>query len=197
MTSHAANAGQHNYADRGVELYSTPPEAVRALCTVESLPHWCWDPAAGKGPIAQVLRDAGHAVICSDVVDHGFPLHFIGDFLAQTKAPSCECIITNPPYRLAQQFVEHALTLVPLTIMLLRLAFLESERRTSILDGGRLARVHVFKNRLPMMHRDQWAGPRATSSIPFAWFAWERGHTGPIVVDRISTGEARDDANAQ
>jgi hypothetical protein len=37
-----------------------------------------------------------------------------------------------------------------------------------------------------MMHRHGWAGPRATSSIPFAWFCWDRNHVGPAIVDRVS-----------
>ena len=53
---------------------------------------------------------------------------------------------------------------MPRVVMLLRLAFLESKRRSGILDGGQLARVHVFRNRLPMMHRAGWAGPKASSA---------------------------------
>ena len=37
-----------------------------------------------------------------------------------------------------------------------------------------------------MMHRRGWTGPRATSSIPFAWFCWDRNHKGPTTIDRIS-----------
>ena len=66
--------------------------------------------------------------------------------------------------------------LCPRVIMLLRLAFLESERRTDILDGGRLARVYVFRNRLPMMHRAGWQGRCAASAIAFAWFVWDTAH---------------------
>jgi len=105
----------------------------------------------------------------------------------ESKAPGkCEAIITNPAYALAQQFVEHALKLCPLVVMLLRLAFIESARRTPILDGGQLARVYPFVNRVPMMHRDGWAGPRASSAVPFAWFVWNRDHRGPTELRRIS-----------
>jgi hypothetical protein len=58
--------------------------------------------------------------------------------------------------------------------MLLRLAFLESERRSAILESGWLTRVHVFRKRLPMMHRVGWNGPRASSALAFAWFCWDR-----------------------
>jgi hypothetical protein len=84
------------------------------------------------------------------------------------------------------RFVAHALTLAPTVIMLLRLAFMESTRRTTILENSGLARVHVFRERLPMMHRDGWTGKRATSAIPFAWFVWDRDHIGPATLNRIS-----------
>ena len=86
--SHAANAGRHSLADRGHDVYETPPEATRALLAVEKLPHWLWEPACGPGAIVTVLRAAGHAVIASDIVDYGFRLHFRRDFLETTTAPS-------------------------------------------------------------------------------------------------------------
>ena len=185
--SHAAQSGRHTLAERGFDLYSTPPCATEALLRVERLPHWIWEPAAGRGAIVNVLRDHGHAAIASDIIDYGFPLHFVGDFLKQTKAPvGTECICTNPPFKIAAKFVAHALDMCPRVIMLARLAFLESERRTAILDRGKLARVHVFKRRLPFMHRDRWAGARASSAIAFAWFVFDRDHRGPTVINRIS-----------
>jgi hypothetical protein len=70
--------------------------------------------------------------------------------------------------------------------MLLRLTFLESERRKDVLDGAGLIRVHVFRNRLPMMHRDGWAGNRVSNPTAFAWFVWERSYAGKPEINRIS-----------
>jgi hypothetical protein len=99
-------------------------------------------------------------------------------------------IVTNPPFKLANEFVAHALTIgVPKVMMLLRLAFIESERRKAILDGGALARVHVFKNRLPMMHRagrGTQVAKTNSSAMAFAWFVWDRDHQGPTVLNRIA-----------
>jgi hypothetical protein len=161
---------------------------VEALLRVENLPHFLWEPAAGRGAIVNVLREAGHAVIASDLVDYGFPTHFNGrDFLLEHKVPECcEAIVTNPPFKLAEQFVSHALDLCPRVIMLLRLAFLESERRRGILEDRGLARVHVFRNRLPMMHRANWTGPKASSAVAYGWFIWSREHRGPATINRIS-----------
>lgn len=185
--------GRHPFAERGLDCYETPACAVEALLQVERLPHVIWEPAAGRGAIVRVLRDHGHAVIATDVVDYG-GLHFVRDFLTEKKAPAgTGAIVTNAPFRFAQQFVEHALELCATVIMLLRLAFLESTRRSPILDTGKLARVHVFRNRIPVMHRDQWTGPQASSAIPFAWFCFDRNHADPISIDRISW--SKDNAN--
>jgi hypothetical protein len=173
--------------DRGMDLYETPECATLALLRAENLPHRIWEPAAGRGAIVDVLRAHGHEVLASDLVDYGNPTHFARrDFLLERKAPDgCNCIVTNPPFRLADAFVAHALELSPLVIMLLRLAFLESERRSRILDSGMLARVHVFRKRLPMMHRAGWTGPRTGSGMAFGWFCWKRDHCGPSTLHRI------------
>ena len=188
MLDHSCQVQRHTLAARGPDCYSTPAVAVEALLRVEQLPHRLWEPAAGRGAIVRVLRAAGHRVIASDLIDYGDPTHFSGrDFLMEHAAPEgCEGICTNPPFRLAEEFVEHALRLCPLVVMLLRLAFLESERRCHILEGRGLARIHVFRKRLPMMHRDGWQGRKASSGMAFGWFVWNRDHTGPAIINRIS-----------
>jgi hypothetical protein len=186
MLDHPAQAGMHGYAERGRELYETPAIAVEALLRVETLPLTVWEPAAGQGAIVRVLRAHAHIVITSDVVPYGFLLDFVGDFLTTVLPPKgCGAIVTNPPYQHAEQFARHALDLVPNVYLLLRLAFLESLRRTDILERRGLARVHVFRKRLPMMHRAGWTGPRASSAIPFAWFVWSAEHRGSVIIDRI------------
>src|SRR6516165_832174 len=186
--------------DRGNDLYETPPCATLALLRAEKLPKRIWEPACGRGAIVSVLRAHGHEVVASDLIDYGVPVtapgYFGVDFLLERRAPEgTQAIVTNPPFSRAEEFVEHALELCPRVIMLLRLAFLESERRSRILDTGTLARVHIFRNRLPMMHRDGWEGPKASSAMAFAWFVWDRGHNGPPTLHRISW-DARHHANA-
>lgn len=154
---HSCQVQRHPLADRGDDLYGTPPVATEALLAVEpTLPRRIWEPAVGRGNIARVLLDAGHEVIGTD-----------------------------PPFKVADQFVAHALDLCPRVVLLLRLAFYESERRTPILEGRGLARVRVFRGRLPMMHRDGWEGRKANSGMAFAWFVWDRAHIGPPVLNRM------------
>jgi hypothetical protein len=182
-------------ANRGNDLYQSPPEAVHALLRAETLPSIIWEPACGPGAIVRVLRDAGHTVHATDLVDYASPDQdeHGWDFLFESRAPDgVEAIITNPPFKNAGEFVAKALTLCPKVIMLLRLAFIESEKRRPILDNGHLARVHDFRNRLPMMHRDgqgiQPTEKLSSSALAFAWFVWDTNHSGPTELHRISWG---------
>lgn len=187
MANICTAAKQHSYADRGDDLYETPPVATLALLKYEPLPHRIWEPACGPGAIVNVLRSAGHEVHATDLRYYGCP-DSCGDCdFFDTPAPGgIEAIVTNPPFKHGAEFARRALEMAPKVAMLLRLAFLESERRRPVLDTGNLARVHVFRNRLPMMHRDGWTGPKASSAIAFAWFVWERDHSGPTELHRIS-----------
>lgn len=176
---------KHRLRDRGEDLYETPPEATKALLSVERLNGRIWEPACGRGAISEVLRAAGHEVYSSDLVSYGYGDSGI-DFLLEFKAPpGVTTILSNPPYKTAGEFVRKGLALAPTVIMLLRLTFLEGVGRSDILDGGSLARVHVFAYRLPLMHRDGWTGPKATNTVAFAWFCWDRNHTGPATINRL------------
>ena len=101
---------------------------MRRCCGSRQLPHRLWEPAAGRGAIVNVLRAAGHEVLASDLVDYGDPYALRAPRLpagAQGARMAAKRIITNPPFKLAGEFVAHALDLCPRVIMLLRLAFLE------------------------------------------------------------------------
>lgn len=186
---------RHSLAVRGDDLYESPVEAVHAL-----LDHcWppivgpVWEPACGPGVITKELRNRGIEVVASDLVNYGDrqcpDSQSNIDFLMEQRAPdSVKCIVTNPPYKLAAQFVRHAVALkVPRIVMLLRLSFLESMDRCDVLEESGLFRVNVFRNRLPMMHRDGFDGPKNSSAVSYAWFDWHPlEHKGPASVTRIS-----------
>jgi hypothetical protein len=184
MLDHACGQGRASLVERRGDCYDTPAVAVHALLKVERLPRRIWEPACGTGNIAGILIGAGHAVFASDLNDRGYGMPRI-DFLLPGPAVDCDAIVTNPPFSLAEEFVATALERAPLVIMLLRLAFLESDRRSYILDNAGLARIHVFAKRLPMMHRAGWEGRKANSGMAFAWFVWDRMHTGPTTIKRI------------
>jgi hypothetical protein len=91
------------------EFYPTPPEATRALLSAERFEGSIWEPACGEGAIANVLTDAGHKVVATDLVEYGFGISGI-DFLKELR-PRAKHIVTNPPYGsgLADAFAEKAL----------------------------------------------------------------------------------------
>lgn len=205
LPSKKVNCGVHSAADRGHELYPTPPQLTRALLkSGEHLPHRIWEPMCGMGHMVQPLVAAGHRVVASDLHDYGWPgCPFTqGDFFAYDAAPrvwgaaqTYDCIVTNPAFSLSAKFVRHALTLVNKVIILNRLAFLETSGRSDIIDHH-LVRVYPFVERPPMMHRwtlengvwTEWSGNRATSAMPVAWFVFERKRDPgvPITLKRIS-----------
>jgi predicted RNA methylase len=172
-------------AERGLEFYKTPAEATRALIAIEGdrLPHRIWEPACGDGAMAVVLEDSGKLVTSTDIVDRGFGQGGV-DFLTVPthRHTLSDAVVTNPPFSLAQQFVDKAFSLpnISYCALLLRLAFLEGGKRKAWFQANPPARVHISSRRLPMMHREGYEGKKTNSSaIPHAWFVWLRGYDGP------------------
>jgi hypothetical protein len=180
----------HRRAKLSRRMYPTPPQAVEALLQHEQIPALVWEPCCGTGSIVRVLRAHGHHVIAHELIDYASPEQDAAgrDFLrAKAVPPGVEAIVTNPPFEASQKFVEHAIRLCPVVIMLPPLTWLESARRTPILENGKLARVLIFRNRLPMMHRHGYTGRKASNARAFAWYVWRRDHPGgPPTSHRIS-----------
>jgi hypothetical protein len=171
--------GAHALADRKNDLYETPPCATRALIPFlerQVAGRDIWEPACGPGAIVRELRAAGFRVHASDLVDYGLEGAEAGrDFLMERAAPGdCETIVTNPPFKLADEFTRHALTLADTVWIFQRLSWLEGAKRADLIDHH-LDQILLGIERLPMMHRDGWEGPKlAASAMPFAWFRFER-----------------------
>ncbi|MBV1864916.1 MAG: hypothetical protein KUG74_10825 [Rhodobacteraceae bacterium] len=92
------------------EFYPTPPEATRALLSVESFDGPIWEPACGDGAISRELTAAGYSVTSTDLIDRGFGTG--GQNFLKSDKPLAKHIITNPPYGthgLGDAFVRRAL----------------------------------------------------------------------------------------
>jgi hypothetical protein len=151
VLDHSCQVQRHPHSERGVDLYETPRPATEALLHIERIPHRVWEPCCGPGAVVQVLRERGHEVYATDLVDYGDEPadHYGRDFLLETTLPpGVEMILTNPPFKntLAEKIIARALELCPRVIMLLRLAFYESERRRPILEGRGLARARLVRD---------------------------------------------------
>src|SRR5262245_26464112 len=112
----------------------------------------CLEPACGAGHMARVLRDYFREVACSDAYTYGFGLQ--RDFtLHPWVADSFDWVITNPPFRLAEQFVLRAMPVARVGVAVLaRTVFLESVGRyIGIFQNNPPARVAQFVERVPMV----------------------------------------------
>lgn len=162
------------------DWYPTPEEASHALLSVETFSPTIWECACGDGSLSWVLRDAGYKTIDTDLNDYGFGQGGI-DFLMEQKAAAPN-IVTNPPYKLANQFILHAIHLgIEKHAWLLRLAFLEGqERYDSIFRLHPPADVYVFSKRLTIWRGDEndaWYGK--TGKTAYCWMVWKKGWRGP------------------
>lgn len=186
-------AERHAHAVRGNDLYETPPAAVHALLRHERLNGSIWEPAAGRGAISRELRAAGYTVFASDLCTYDCADAYIMpnvDFLKQKASEwhnTYQNIVTNPPFKLADKFVRHGLKLGCKVIVLQRLIAIEGAGRSDLIDKH-CVRIWAGIERLPMMHRDGWKGPKlAVGGVPFAWFVFEpKRSKGAIELRRIS-----------
>lgn len=159
------------------DFYPTPPEGTRKLLEVETFSGKIWEPACGDGAISKELILAGHEVMSTDLIDRGYGKSGV-DFLLDYETRSHN-IITNPPFKLAEEFAWHAVARSERKVaMLCRLAWLEGSARRRMFTGTPLARVWVFSKRLHMQRARQAVKSDAGGMIAFAWFVWEHGHKG-------------------
>lgn len=179
-----AGPNQRQSRRQGLDLHQTPEVAVTALLFKEQVPLRCWDPSCGPGSIVRALSASGRDCFGSDIAKHEGFRQF--NFFRAKRANS-DCIVMNPPYRLATEFIHHALDLAPEVYALLRLNWFSAVRPRHPHLYDRLARVHCFAPRLPMMHRDGWTGPKATSQFDHAWFCWQpKPPMYGTVIDRVN-----------
>ena len=156
------------------DFYPTPPEAVNALLEVELFEGVVWEPACGDGAICKVLEANGFTVVATDLIDRGYG-ETPHDFL--TSKLTCDNIITNPPFTLAEDFIKLGLTRTTKKVaMLCKLQFLEGAKRKIMFESTPLKNVWVFSKRLSMTRNGEKM--KNSGMIAFSWFVWEHGYTG-------------------
>lgn len=182
-------------AVRGPDFYASPYAALPPLLVAEGkrLPKVLWEPSCGNGALVLPLRNRGFEVTATDLHDWGCPESHGGvDFIsavADRYSPGQFGdsqirpwgIVTNPPFGDVEEYVERAVGLSPYVALLLRLAFLESEGRMNWFPHVGLRRIHIISERLPMMHRHGYDGPKLSNAgMCFAWFIFEK-HKRPAL----------------
>lgn len=172
-TSHSENEReQHDY-------YATDPLALEILLHYIKLPPMVWESACGEGHLAKViLNRTNSTVICSDKYERGYKLDFQKDFLKMKQAPTgCTCILTNPPYKYATEFVLKSLELLPSggdIYMFLRTQFLEGQGRYDrIFHRFPPVKVFQFVKRMRVAKNGEFDAV-GLNAVSYAWFWWKK-----------------------
>jgi hypothetical protein len=191
--------------------YPTPGWCVRRLLEAVHLPAGRWlDPCAGDGEIIRAARNhephkpvqwtaveihssAKRIAALDRVVGEA---RIFADFLRwdpRLTAPFDVCL-SNPPYSLAEEFIEHSLQLAEQVVFLLRVNFLSSE--------GRAERMRIWKPDVFILpNRPSFVVPHgkrkgATDSTEYAWFRFRanpRLRVGMVRILASTTREERRD----
>lgn len=176
-TTHAVMAQRHEAAE-SPDDFPTPPWATRALIEhvigkagLETMS--CLEPACGRGHMSRALEEYFGSVDSSDAHQYGYGQ--IRNFLSfPLKASSHDWVITNPPFRLAEEFVNRALGVARVGVAILaRTVFLESlGRYEEIFQYSPPSKFAQFVERVPMVRGR--LDRMVTTATGYAWFVWER-----------------------
>lgn len=178
-TSHAVMAQRSEPKD-SPDDFPTPPWATRAL--IEHVigdkgalaSQACLEPACGAGHMAKVLKEYFGEVRAADAYHYGYGPQ--RDFLTYPyETNAVDWIITNPPFRLAEEFVLRAFDVARSGVAILaRTVFLESAGRyRAIFEETPPSKFAQFVERVPMVKGR--LDEKASTATGYAWLVWEKG----------------------
>lgn len=127
-------------------------------------PNVLWENACGEGHMSKVLIDHGFDVVSTDKVDRGYGS--VQDFLSTTEALA-PAIVTNPPFNLAAEFIQHALfTLgVDYLALYLKATFYHADERFALFEEFKPARI------CPLTFRVDFSG-EGRPTMETSWYLW-------------------------
>lgn len=181
-------ASNHSEKERqDNDYYATDPKALEIfLDKIEAdgikLHKKILEPACGEGHLSKVLENKGYEVLSTDLVDRGYGIGGI-DFLKENafEVNGFEAdIITNPPYKYAQEFVEHSLNMQKdgyYTIMFLKIQFLEGQKRKEMFKKYPPKYVYINSARQLCAMNGEFEKYSATA-LCYCWYIWEKGFVG-------------------
>ena len=185
--------GASNHPDKEREIndyYATDPHALEIfLDKLEKdnikLHKKIWECACGQGHLSEVLKKREYDVYSTDIINRGYGEKQI-DFLTEKyfKDDLMVDILTNPPYKFAQKFVEKALDIQCegyYTIMFLKIQFLEGQARKKLYEKYPPKFVYVNSKRQLCAMNGEFEKYNATA-ICYCWFVWEKGWKGETTI---------------
>lgn len=182
-----ATLGARTYANEAREendYYATEPKATELLLNEVKFAHDILEPACGEGHMSKVLKAHGYNVSSYDLIDRGFGQQ--QDFMQIKKWEGD--IITNPPYKYAREFVEHALEIIPdgcKVAMFLKIQFLETKGRRELFEKYPPKTVYVASGGLACAKNGEF-GSHSLRAMCYAWYVWEKGYHGDTVLKWIN-----------
>ena len=182
------------------DFYATDPIAVQKLLTKYAINgNEILEPCVGNGNIANAINNfyTNKVNITGiDIVDRGYPNTIVHDYLTWKTDRKFDCIITNPPYSLAKEFIEKSMSLLNdgygedglpngQLIMLLKIQFLEGIKRKKLFEKYPPKYIYVFRSRMATWNNGQpfdFNGKKWATTICHAWFIWEKGSTTEPII---------------
>ena len=155
------------------------------------LPHKIWEPACGEGHLSRRLEELGYKVYSTDLIDRGYGDGGRDFFSIKKENVWNGAILTNPPYSLAQEFIEQGLRLVTpgnKVLMFLKLQFLEGKKRRKLFDTGQLKTLYVSTSRILCAKNGDFESMKAGggSAVAYGWYEWEKDYHGDPVIKWIN-----------
>ena len=148
-----------------------------------------WEPAAGTGNLSNYLRERYYKVVASDLkfrgvknVVEGIDFLSIKDYKQKFKGATPRIILTDPPYSLATEFIEHALEILPeggLYIALMNITYLAGQKRFQrVYSKGSLREIYVFSKRIECWKNGERPKDKCGSIANYAWYVFQKGYKG-------------------
>lgn len=160
-----------------LDYLPTPNWPIDILMVREKFDTTVWECACGDGRMSKRISSWGYKVISSDLIDRGFGKIGI-DFL--TARPFASCIITNPPFKKAQQFIERCIEIESINkfAFLLRSMYVESKKRRHIFEINPPKKIICIADRVQFNGSEKPGGAFAMS-----WFIWDKNYKGPTTYE--------------
>lgn len=170
------------------DYYATHPDAITlALPFLQEmgLQSKVWECACGEGHISKVLEANGYEVRSSDLIDRGFGE--VQDFL-QCEETFDGDILTNPPFKHAQEFIEHGMNLLKdgsKMFLFLKIQFLESRARKELFKKYPPKAVLVYSERQKCAKEGKFELYANSNTLFYMWLVFEKGYQGETVLKWI------------
>lgn len=168
------------------DFYATEPMAAKLLLEVEDFKYDIWEPCCGMGHLSEVIERHNYNVISSDIVYRGYKdTHIVNVLDVQENKYD---VITNPPYRNAQEIIEHLIKISDDKVkiaMFLKVLFLESGKRREFFEKYPPKTIYVCSKRIACA-KDGDFTKYGHSAIAYAWYVWEVGYKGDTIVKWIN-----------